>query len=183
MKSLIFALITLFSCNNSKINNTKMDNLLKIDNYIVKISYHRQERSKDSNGSEKTFLVTDDKKIIYSERNWGFKALKNPKDITQNLSEEKFNKILELLNEKSLNQNFDEFIKITKDHSFNVFTYYMTVNKNDKLYNIKIATNDTNPLGGIITAETVKKLNSKEKVFYYTGQLFNYLKNILKEKK
>lgn len=111
-----------------------------MNNYDLKISRKRQERSKDSNGTDIKIKISDNI-MYYTERSWGFKAKKGiiQKEIA--LEEADIKHIKDFIIEKELNKNYEKEIIVKKRHSFTIYTYNLTLILNEKTYIINITSN------------------------------------------
>jgi len=84
---------------------------MKMQNLEITLTYKRQERSKDSNGSREIYSIKDNK-MIYEDEHWGFKSDNIPvQKKSQNLTEEDIIGIYTYLHENSLLKNINKKIK------------------------------------------------------------------------
>jgi len=82
-----------------------------MQNLEITLTYKRQERSKDSNGSKEIYVIRDNK-VIFEDEHWGFKSKNIPViKKTQNLTEEDTTEIYNYLHENSLLKNINKKIK------------------------------------------------------------------------
>lgn len=123
------------------------------------IKYTRQERSKDSNGSSKEYTLKKDK-LSYEAKNWGFKALKNPKLKKKKLSDKGLTEIHNFLKNNKLLHNYSKVIKTDKRFSFSTFKYEARIETPIEIYELSVVSND---------------LSAKDKTFTNFGKLFYYL--------
>ncbi len=111
------------------------------ENFDIYFKYHRQETSKDSNGSEEIFILNG-KNISFTEQHWGFKSEKKPKiNDSRILSDKDLKKIVDFINEKKLNTDINQKIEEKQSFSFNTFTYTLINNLSSPNCTITLETN------------------------------------------
>ncbi len=107
-----------------------------MDKEII-LTYTRQERSKDSNGSKNIFIVKNNI-ITHTETNWGFKAKNNPKEnYTHNLSEESLIEIWDFLEENKLLKNRNKKIR-TPRVPYIIYTIELKIISEKNNYSITV---------------------------------------------
>ncbi len=135
------------------------------DHFDLKISYKRKERSKDSNGSDRIFMLVG-KTLFYTERFWGFKSEKRKAEkCNLKLSEQEYSAIFSFISKKQLNIDYQEIIKIDKNYLRNDFTYIIELNMLESSTVFQIQTND-------------RKLDNKS--WINAKKLFDFLQNLIK---
>ncbi len=135
------------------------------DHFHIRISYKRKERSKDSNGSDKIFML-ENNSLSYSERFWGFKSEKR-KAQKKNLllSNQEYSAIFSLISENQFDVDYQETIKIDKNYLRNDFTYIIELNMLESSTVYQIQTND-------MKLDNISWIKAKE--------LFDFLQNLIK---
>jgi len=127
---------------NKSTNRVSMNNEILNKEYDILIIYTRQERSKDSNGTE--IKIGLKKNILfYYERHWGFKA--SPEIIKKETKtdDEFIIHINNFIAENLSKKNYSKEIGTKKKRAFNTFRYQLSVNKLNKRYKIDVSTKDT----------------------------------------
>ncbi|OQY04529.1 MAG: hypothetical protein B6I20_02805 [Bacteroidetes bacterium 4572_117] len=120
-----------------------------MQNLEIILTYKRQERSKDSNGSKKIYIIKDNK-MSYEDEYWGFRSANIPmKKISQNLTKEDIAEIYAYLHENSLLKNINKKIKqphvpyVIYDYELKIVTekdsFLITVQGNNKKKSFSIS--------------------------------------------
>ena len=120
-------------------------------NLEITLTYIRQERSKDNNGSNKTYTIKDNK-LTYKDKYWGFKSGNIPvEEKSVNLTEEDIIEIFSFLQKNKFLKNINK--KIRKPRvPYVIYNYELKIttekdsflitaqdsNKNKKLFIISI---------------------------------------------
>ena len=120
-------------------------------NLEITLTYTRQERSKDNNGSNKTYTIKDNK-LTYKDKYWGFKSGNIPvEEKSVNLTEEDIIEIFSFLQKNKFLKNINK--KIRKPRvPYVIYNYELKIttekdsflitaqdsNKNKKLFIISI---------------------------------------------
>ena len=170
----ILSVLTIFSVGYFQKRKNKMKKLKEIisnaDKYDLIISRTRQERSKDSNGTEIVIKIKDNT-LYYTERNWGFKARTGviEKEIILDIADIKY--IHDFIKENKLNKNYKKEIKIKKKHSFMTYTYDVTLKFDDEYYKIYIVSNTENMKSSFMPE------GHKNKFFGKIQELYSFLKS------
>ncbi len=135
------------------------------DHFDLKISYKRKERSKDSNGSDRIFMLVG-KMLFYNERFWGFKSEKRKaKKKSLMLSNKERSAIFSFMSKNQFDVDYQKTIKIDKNYLRNDFTYIIELNMLENSTVYQIQTNDR---------------NSDNKSWINAKKLFDLLQNLIK---
>jgi len=113
----------------------------QIKNADIQLIYTRNERSKDSNGTE-IIISLKDNKLDYYKRNWGFKAIKKITNENINIDNTFLTFINNFITYKFPTKNYSKEIRTKKRFSFTTFKYELFVNNGKGRYKIEISSND-----------------------------------------
>lgn len=137
---IILSLILILSCAGNKSDNTSnMNNNITEEKYDILIVYTRQERSKDSNGTEKKISLKDNT-LNYYERHWGFKASDKITKKKSKIDDAFLAYINNFINDNLPDKNYKEEIEPNRERAFNTFSYVLFVNNKNKPFKIDIRT-------------------------------------------
>ncbi len=136
---MIFLTLSCGSFNNNK--NTSMKTDMQIENADIQLIYTRDERSKDSNGTE-IIISLKDNTLYYHKRNWGFKAIKKVTNKKIKIDDKFLNFVNDFITNKLPTKDYSKDIKTKKRFAFTTFKYVLSVNNVEKKYKVEISTND-----------------------------------------
>lgn len=141
---IILPIILFMACGSNKSKElTPMNNEITEEKYDILIVYTRQERSKDSNGTEIRIGLKDNT-LTYHEHHWGFKAIKKVTEKKIKIDDEFLAHINTFISENLPNKNYEDNIEPNKKRAFNTFRYELFINKEGKQYKIDISTKNQN---------------------------------------
>ena len=134
------------------------------NHFDVRLTFKREERSKDSNGTNKIFTIVGED-LFYNENYWGFKSEKrneiNRKTV---FSKKESVRLFSFALENGFNKTHTEIIKIDKKYSFTNFSYTVELCTKENKTIYQIQSND---------------LNSNHKPWVQVKGLFKLLTNFL----
>lgn len=140
---IILPIIIFMACAGNKSKNTTMNNIITEEKNDILIVYTRQERSKDSNGTEIRIGLKNNT-LTYHEHHWGFKAIKKVTEKKTKIDAEFLAYINTFISENLPNKNYEDNIEPNKKRAFNTFRYELFINKEGKQYKIDISTKNQN---------------------------------------